>query len=143
MGCFLKRIVLLNWMVRGNTVSTMRAREGGKMPVDRKMLGDRIMNYRSKADISQETLAEETNQSRVNINRIENGSRLPSINVLVDIANTLQVSADDLLVDSLTYSSSTTDSELHRLLLECNKIEEQIITKNAQDLKKILYALGI
>ena len=32
---------------------------------------------------------------------------------------------------------------IDRLLLECNKIEEQIITKNAQDLKMILYALGI
>jgi transcriptional regulator with XRE-family HTH domain len=74
---------------------------------------------------------------------IENGDRLPSIDVLVDIANALHISVDDLLVDSLKYPISTADSDLHRLLLDCNKIEEQILTKNAQELKKILYGLGI
>lgn len=62
---------------------------------------------------------------------------------MVSIANALHVSVDDLLVDSLEYPVSTADSELHRLLLDCNKIEEQIITKVAQELKKILYASGI
>jgi transcriptional regulator with XRE-family HTH domain len=113
------------------------------MPADKKRLGARIKHLRSKHDISQEELAERTDQSRVNINRIENGQRAPGIDLLVDIANALHVSVDDLLVDSLDYSASTADSELHRLLLDCNKIEEQIITKAAQELKKILYGLGI
>ena len=61
----------------------------------------------------------------------------------IDIANALHVSADDILVDSLHHSVSTADSDLHRLLLDCNKVEEQILTRNAQELKKILYGLGI
>lgn len=65
------------------------------------------------------------------------------IEALVSIANALHVSVDDLLVDSLDYPISTADSELHRLLLDCNKIEEEILTKNAQELKKIMYRLGI
>ena len=100
-------------------------------------------HFRSKQSLSQEALAEMVDQSRVNINRIENGDRLPSIDVLVDIANALHVSVDDLLVDSLQHPISTADSDLHRLLLDCNKVEEQIITMNAQELKKILYGLGI
>ena len=34
-----------------------------------------------------------------------------------------KVSTDDLLVDSLHHSVSTADSELHRLLLDCNATE--------------------
>lgn len=113
------------------------------MPVNNIRLGERIKHNRTKLNISQESLAEAVNQSRVNINRIENGERLPSIDILVDIANALHVSVDDLLVDSLEYPISTADSELHRLLLDCNKVEEQILTKTAQELKKILYGLGI
>ena len=113
------------------------------MPVDNIKLGERMKHFRSKQNLSQESLAEMVDQSRVNINRIENGDRLPSIDVLVDIANVLHVSVDDLLVDSLEYPISTANSELHRLLLDCNKVEEQILTKNAQELMKILYSLGI
>jgi len=118
-------------------------RKEAQMPVNSIMLGERMKHLRSKQDLSQEALAEKVNQSRVNINRIENGERLPSIDILVEIANALHVSTDDLLVDSLEYPISTANSDLHRLLLDCNKVEEQILTKNARELKKILYGLGI
>ena len=113
------------------------------MPVDYHKLGDRIKYIRGQKEVSQEKLAEMSDLSRENINRIENANKIPGIDALVRIANALHVSVDDLLVDSLEYSVSTADSELHRLLLDCNKIEEQIITKTAQELKKILYGLGI
>lgn len=113
------------------------------MPVDSKKLGERMKHLRSLQDLSQEALAEAVGQSRINITRIENGDRLPSVEVLVNIADSLHVSVDDLLVDSLKYPISTASSELHRLLLDCNKLEEEILTKNAQELKKILYSLGI
>lgn len=73
----------------------------------------------------------------------ENGSKHPSLDTVVDIANALGISVDDLLVDSLEHPISTADSEIHRLLLDCNKIEEQILTKTVAELKKILYGLGI
>lgn len=113
------------------------------MPVDYQQLGDRIRVIRSQQGISQEKLAEITNLARENINRLENATKGLSLDSLVAIANALHVSVDDLLVDSLDYPISTADSDLHRLLLDCNKIEERIITKNAQELKKILYSLGI
>ena len=46
-------------------------------------------------------------------------------------------------MDSLDHHVSTADSELHRLLLDCNKTEEEILTRNAKELKAILYSLGI
>ncbi len=61
----------------------------------------------------------------------------------VDIANALDVSTDDLLVDSLMHSTSTSNSEIHRLLLDCNEIEQEILTRMVKELKAILYGLGI
>ena len=83
------------------------------------------------------------NLSRENINRFENAPRKPGIDAIVDIANALGVSIEDLLVDSLEHPISSTESEIHRLFLDCNKIEEQILTKTVAELKKILYGLGI
>jgi len=113
------------------------------MPVDYKKLGERIRELRNNRGLSQEKLAEKTDLSRENINRFENANKYPGVDALVQIANALHVSVDDLLVDSLKCPISTADSDLHRLLLDCNKVEEQILTKNAQELKKILYGLGI
>ena len=113
------------------------------MPVDYYKLGDKIRTYRLKKDFSQETLAELTDLSRENINRFENATKKPGLEALVSIAKALHVSVDDILVDSVGFSDSTAGSELHRLLLDCSKIEEEILTKNAQELKKILYSLGI
>lgn len=66
-----------------------------------------------------------------------------SIDVLIDIANSLGVSADDILVDYLEHSVSTADSDLHRLLLDCTKEEEYILTHTIKALKAILSSQGI
>ena len=113
------------------------------MPVDFFKLGDRIRTIRISRDFSQEELAEKTGLSRENINRFENATKKIGIEALVSIANALHVSVEDLLLDSLKHPTATADSELHRLLLDCSKVEEQILTKNAEELKKILSSLGI
>ena len=59
------------------------------MSVNCTSLGKRISFYRSKSNLSQEALAAKINCSREHIVRIENGTKIPSISVLVEIANTL------------------------------------------------------
>ena len=113
------------------------------MAIDYASIGKRVKYYRTKANLSQEELGEIINISRKHISLIEIGSSTPSLDALVDIANALGVSADDILVDSLDHHVSTADSELYRLLLDCNKTEEEILTRNAKELKAILYSLGI
>ena len=83
------------------------------------------------------------NMTRKHISVIEAAINRPSLDTLVDIANALNVSADDLLVDSLTHSASTADSEIHRLLLDCNTLEQEILTRMVKELKAILYGLGV
>ena len=113
------------------------------MAVDYEKLGKRISKIRSEKDWSQNKLADEVQSSRKHISLIETGNTTLSIDLLTDIANTLGVSADDLLVDSLTHSVSTADSEIHQMLVECNKTEEEILTEMVKALKAILYRSGI
>ena len=60
-----------------------------------------------------------------------------------DLANALHISVDALLVDSLDYSLSSSDSDLHRLLLDCNETEQEIIIRTARELKATLVSFGI
>ena len=113
------------------------------MPIDYENLGKRISWFRNKANYSQELLCEKLDISRETLARIETSVRTPSLETLVDIANALEISADDLLVDSLTHSVSTADSEIHQMLVDCNKTEEEILTEMVKALKAILYRSGI
>ena len=108
------------------------------MSVNRTSLGKRISFYRSKSNLTQEALAAKVNCSREYIVQIENGTKVPSLSVLVEIANTLSVSADELLLDCLEHSSSSANSEFHRLLLDCNETEQTVIIRMAKELKAAL-----
>ena len=110
------------------------------MSVNCTSLGKRISFYRSKSNLSQEALAAKINCSREHIVRIENGTKIPSISVLVEIANTLSISADELLLE---HSSSSANSEFHRLLLDCNETEQTVIIRMAKELKATLVSLGV
>lgn len=74
------------------------------MATDYKALGKRISNARKQAGITQEALGEQLNMTRKHISVIESAIKRPSLDALVDIANALDVSTDDLLVDSLMHS---------------------------------------
>ena len=100
-------------------------------------LGKRICFYRLKFNITQEKLAALTNCSREYIAYLESGTKTPSLPTLIDLANVLHI------VDSLDYSFSTSGSDLHRLLLDCNQTEQEIIIRMVKELKATLASLGI
>jgi len=94
-------------------------------------------------NITQEALASKINRSREFLAKIEKGTEHPSVATLVDIADALCISVDNLLIDSLHYSVLTSNTELHRLLLDCNETEQEIIIRTARELKATLVSLGI
>ena len=110
------------------------------MPVDYKKIGIKIGFVRNRRGYSQEELADKTNLTREFINKIEAATKRPSLDTLIRISNALQVSIDDLLPDELRYDNH---SELHHLLIECTPKELRIITRTAQELKKILDSMEI
>lgn len=108
------------------------------MAVDYLSIGARIRYYRIQRELSQFDLAEKANISRSLVGYIERGEKAPSLESLIEIANALKVSADELLVDSLLASSSSKDSDDYYILLDCTPEEATILVKSMKGLKDIL-----
>lgn len=113
------------------------------MAVDYVSIGRRIKHYRTEKKLSQEALGQIVAASSNHISYIETGVKAPSLELLILIANALDVSADDLLTDNLKHSSSPVGTEIHDLLLDCNHDEKAILTRTLTVLKGLLSEFGI
>lgn len=65
--------------------------------MDKKSFGKQLQKYRELAGYSQEDLAEKIDCSSIFISYIERGQKSPSLNTLIKLANTLNISVDILL----------------------------------------------
>ena len=113
------------------------------MPVDYKSIGRRIKHYRMEKKMSQDGLARIVHITGRHVSNIETGAKPSSLELLILIANALDVSADDLLTDNLKHSSSPVGTEIHDLLLDCNHDEKVILTRTLKYLKGLLSEFGI
>ena len=91
-------------------------------------IGKRIRAIRKKRGLSQETLAGEIGCSPVHLSNIESGYKCMSLEVFVKLANTLNVSADELLIDNLSNNIKATNHEFVIILSDCSKYENRILT---------------
>lgn len=94
--------------------------------MDYKELGRNIRKYRRIADLTQEQLAEKCDCSTSYIGQIENARSKPSVEALVNIANALGVTVDQLLKKNYKYPE--------RLYLQdiANRIEKYTVTQKIQ-----------
>ena len=113
------------------------------MALDYESIGKRIKRYRTDKKMYQEELANKVGTIYKHVSNIETGAKGPSLEMLVMIANALDVSADDLLTDNLKHSSSPVGTEIHDLLLDCNNDEKAILTKTVKFLKATLVEHGV
>ena len=65
--------------------------------LDYKKLGENIRLYRKKRGMTQEQLAEKVNLSTVYIGYVENGKKQIGLQALVNVANALEASVDELI----------------------------------------------
>ncbi len=106
--------------------------------IDCESIGARIRCHRRKNGLSQEELAEQAETSRVYISNIERGEATPSLEVILNIANALCVSADDLLAGNLLSSNTdSTETEMD-ILFDCSQEESHILLENMRALKQLL-----
>ncbi len=91
-----------------------------------KMMGERIRRQRIFNKMTQEKLAEHANISVSFLGQIERGERKPSLETVVNIANSLGVTVDQLLSDSYKIAPKSLVDELAFLVRE--KSEEEIKT---------------
>ena len=113
------------------------------MAIDYESIGKRIKAARTSKQISQEELSRIVYVNNEHISRIESGKVKLSLELIILIANALDVSADDLLTDNLNHSSSPVGTEIHDLLLDCNNDEKAILTKTLTFLKALLDEYGV
>ncbi len=113
------------------------------MAVDCVNIGTRIRYFRTKMQLTQEQLAEQADLSHVFISYLERGERTPGLDAIINIANALNVSADDLLSGSLLVSNSPHDPREYEVLSDCSPEELGIILNCMEYLKEQLRAYRI
>lgn len=108
------------------------------MDLDYATIGMRIRRLRKERGLTQQSLAELSDQEPSNISHIERGATKLSLHTLVNIANALGVTTDDILCDSLTSASAIYERDMGILLADCNHSEMMIITETIRSLKENL-----
>ena len=104
------------------------------------IIGMRIKYYREVKGISQEELGAILDISVRHISAIETGT---SLSLLVDIANALDVSSDDLLTHNLKHPNSVTAAEWYELMHNCTPTEKTILMDMLKHMKALLLENGI
>lgn len=111
------------------------------MEIDYQSIGTRIRRLRKAKGLTQQTLAELSSQEPSNISHIERGATKLSLPTLVNIANALEVTVDELLCDSVTASRDVYQKELIHLLSDCTHWELRVMTETLRTLKENLRKL--
>ena len=101
-------------------------------------IGKRMGTIRKHRGISQLFLAELIDKSPSYISYVENGLKCMSLDTLVAVANALEVSADDLLMDSINNTTKVANHEFATLLADCNEYEKRVLLATAKTLKEAM-----
>lgn len=108
------------------------------MDLNYKIIGKRIKEIRLGKRMSQEKLAEMCNLSVGYISLIENNHRDPSLEVLIDLGNNLDVTVDTFLMGYQKNDVLISKTYLTSLIEDCSNYEKQIICDMARDTKRSL-----
>lgn len=81
------------------------------MELDYKAIGKRIKIARIKKNLTQEAIADKIGITPQHVSNIETGNASVSLTTLVAIANTLTVSVNDLLCDTVLISKAVFEKE--------------------------------
>jgi len=107
------------------------------MTINYKLIGKNIKAARKRKKLTQERLAEIIDKSSCYISYIETGKKQLSLETLIDIANALSVSADDILSYNIEVRHEV-KNEFSVLLEKCSTYEKKVITDMAKALKQSL-----
>ncbi len=97
--------------------------------MDLKAVGRRIQLARRDYGMTQEQLAEAVGLSPTHISVIERGAKPTKITNFVAIANTLGVSADELLLDVLDCTAKVESTELYHQIAELPPKNQSLVLK--------------
>lgn len=104
--------------------------------VDYVLLGRRIQGLRRERNFTQETLSEAAGITPTNLSHIERGKTKPSVETLVALANTLEVTVNDFLCDSLSASTQDLENALAQYARSCSTKELRLLSNIARVIKE-------
>ena len=102
------------------------------MELDYKAIGKRIKIARINADMTQEALAGKVNLSPSHMSNIETGTTKVSLTTIVNIANALSVTVDDLLCDNLVRARAQMEYDIQAVLDGCDDYEIRVAKNTVQ-----------
>lgn len=111
--------------------------------IDYKTLGTRIRAVRQSRKMTQEALADTVGVGVTHISHIETGNSVPSVQVLIDIINALECSADELLCIDVQKARPAFDLWMGELMADCSAEEVKLITDMVLSLKSSVRRLKI
>jgi len=102
------------------------------------LLGRHIREQRKRKQYTLEQLAEKLEVSTAFIGQIERAKGIPSLETLVKIANTLEVSVDSLIFDDLNQKSGNLyfANQISELTEHFTQREKELLLKQIQILKE-------
>ena len=97
-----------------------------------KSLGKCIKIAQIKADMTQDRLSTMLDMSPSHMSNIETGSTRISLTALVNIANALGVTVDDLLYDSVIHARPQLERDIQQIVDSCNDYELRVVKEVTQ-----------
>ena len=110
------------------------------MELNYKSLGKRIKIARIKADMTQDRLSTMLDMSPSHMSNIETGSTRISLTALVNIANALGVTVDDLIYDSVVHARPQLERDIQQIVDSCDDYELRVVKEVAQSVVDALRA---
>ena len=93
--------------------------------MNQKAIGQRIKKAREKKQLTQEQLSELVDLSPMHVSVIERGVKPPKLETFVALANALEVSADELLQDTVDHAMESNSSEITTLIQSLPRQDQQ------------------
>ena len=97
-------------------------------------IGYRIREFRTQRGLTQEELAFRINSSTAYISNIERGVKKPSLQKLLDIADTLHVTVNDFIYENEQVLHPVKEDEMSILLSQYDPIKQEELKRNFADI---------
>ena len=108
------------------------------MELDYVAIGKRLQKARNEAKLTQEQLSEKVSISVPHISNIETGKSNVSLVSIVNLANALSVTVDDLLCDNLIHARLPFEKEVRDVLDNCSPYQLCIICSSIKGIYRTL-----
>ncbi|MCC0629782.1 helix-turn-helix transcriptional regulator [Clostridioides sp. ES-S-0108-01] len=108
------------------------------MEIDYNALGKRIKIARIKKNVTQEVIAEKIDITPSHMSNIETGKTKLSLHVLINIANVLSVTIDELLCDNVLNSKVIFEGEAKEIFNDCDEYEVRMLVDVLKHMKEVM-----